>query len=993
MSEPKMISPLLDDYALGAPMSDRTGACCCPALHKEDKNRYILKVVSFPASQVQLDALLLTRAYRTTRDALSYFEQQAKALAEEAAFLQELAKLEGFIGYDAWQTTPMLTHATGYDVYLLGEYRRSLEKHMRRHAMTHLEAMNLGIDLCSALSVCRRAGRIYVNLKPSNLFLSQKKDFRIGDTGFVKLDELKYASMPERCLSPYAPPEARTLVPELNETADTYALGRILMQIYNGGILPPEPENPDEPLPQPAYADEKLTELLLKACARNPVDRWHDPAEMGHALVRYMQCSEVNDIPIYSLPEEQNEEDDTVDFTVQPPKSDIDPRTAQVWELAPEPTAEEETATASVESEVPLPGEAPVPMEPSEPAEPIAQKESGEAIPIAVPEEEAASMETVPTEEAAPPEVASADDTTADTPLPESNEITPSVESDSSTEDSFSEELKEVSALLGSTVKPTYQSGSSASAAEHSVVTTKKRKKAEKKHSGNARIVLGTLLVLFACAAAVFGGVFFYRSYYLLTVEEISIDGSQNEIHVSVTTSADPSLFTVTCSDSYGNRQDAVLSDGGAQFTGLTPGTMYKIVLECSGVHKLVGQISDVYTTPDVTNIVEISAVTGSEDGSVVLTLAVDGAEPEGWTVTCFADGQPSLTQDFSGHSVTIRGLTIGQTYTVQLGTVDGSVITGSTTTEFTAASVVMARELTVTAHTGTELTVEWQTPTDISVEQWSVRCYGADYDETRTVSECSATFSSLDASVSYTVEVTADQMTQPARLSVTANPVNITGYHVKQDSATGDVTLSWDYTGAAPENGWLLMYSIDGNTTQNVEKCDSASVTVSPAIPGASYRFTVASPDNVSIFNCDYDYTVPQPDKYTGHALSAYRITGQLLATPSNADWTQSKVREYTSAFIVGQSISVVLHGEVNFYLDEEELTVLYVIRGEDGKVIPSLTAQETQEWKEMWSGDDYHYAELDVPKAPDDSGSYTLDIYFNGKSVVSLPFTMEKN
>ena len=191
MSEPKLISPLLDGFAIGAPMSSRSGVCCCPAIKENSDKRYIVKIISIPASQVQLDALLLTKAYKDPADALEYFKSQADSILEEAAFLGKLSKLEGFLPYEDWQIVPMKKNELGYDVYLLSPYRRSLEKHMRRRAMTHLDAVNLGLDLCAALSVCRRSGRICADLKPSNVFVSQEKEYRIGDLGFVPMDALR----------------------------------------------------------------------------------------------------------------------------------------------------------------------------------------------------------------------------------------------------------------------------------------------------------------------------------------------------------------------------------------------------------------------------------------------------------------------------------------------------------------------------------------------------------------------------------------------------------------------------------------------------------------------------------------------------------------------------------------------------------------------------------------------------------------------------------
>ena len=75
LSEPKLISPLLDNFTMGGSFSDRHGISCCPAIKQDTDMRYIVKIISIPASQVQLDALLLTGAYHSSDDALRYFKE------------------------------------------------------------------------------------------------------------------------------------------------------------------------------------------------------------------------------------------------------------------------------------------------------------------------------------------------------------------------------------------------------------------------------------------------------------------------------------------------------------------------------------------------------------------------------------------------------------------------------------------------------------------------------------------------------------------------------------------------------------------------------------------------------------------------------------------------------------------------------------------------------------------------------------------------------
>ena len=87
MSEPKCISPLLDGFAIGKLMSSHNGVRCYPALKENSDNKYIVKIISVPASQVQLDALLLTGAY--TDPAYGLFQRTVQRRNQRSADTQE----------------------------------------------------------------------------------------------------------------------------------------------------------------------------------------------------------------------------------------------------------------------------------------------------------------------------------------------------------------------------------------------------------------------------------------------------------------------------------------------------------------------------------------------------------------------------------------------------------------------------------------------------------------------------------------------------------------------------------------------------------------------------------------------------------------------------------------------------------------------------------------------------------------------------------------
>jgi len=298
LSELKLISPLLDGFVMGAPISSHHGIRCCPAMKQDSDNKYIVKIISIPSSQAQLDALLLTGAYRDPADAMDYFKSVADGIVKEVEILQQLSKLDGFLSYEGYQVVPKEDGRLGSQIYLLGSYKRSLERHIRRSTMTHLEAVNLGLDLCQALAICRRAGYLYVDLKPSNIFISRNKEYRIGDIGFVELESLKYTSHPGKYFSSYSAPEGKDAMNTINTTADTYSVGMVLYQVFNDGQLPAPSKDPSKPLLPPVNADYEISAIIMKAIAPDPKDRWASPMEMGQSLVGYMQRNSVNNTPL-----------------------------------------------------------------------------------------------------------------------------------------------------------------------------------------------------------------------------------------------------------------------------------------------------------------------------------------------------------------------------------------------------------------------------------------------------------------------------------------------------------------------------------------------------------------------------------------------------------------------------------------------------------------------------------------------------------------------
>ena len=976
LSEPQLISPLLDGFVMGDPISSHDGVRACPAMQLETDKKYIVKIISLPATQSKLDALLLAGAFTDRASAVDYFRELADGVLEEAELLQKLSRHEGFVCFDAWQMVPMEDDETGFDIYLLSQYRPTLDGVFRANEMTHLQAINLGLDLCAALSASRRFGYLYSNLRPSNIYICNDREFRIGDLGFLSLDSLAYASLPDKYHSDYTPPEISDAYSALNSTMDTYAVGLILYQAYNDGHLPVL----GMPLDAPRYADSALAEIILKACAVDPAERWQDPAQMGQALASYLQANTVNDTPIVPAVAEEEEPEVVEEIAEEEPQPSTDDILAEVDEaldnappIIPAPQPEED-----------LVEEEPVPEE----VEPVAE-ETEEEVPSDQPAEEAeeAPAEEEPAEaEEAPDEtaqmLAQADELIAyqlpDPPvapdpievtLPNPEEINLEIQDEEEVvaEEAPTEESEE------EVIPVEDENGEEISEDPEEIEKPKKQSKRLKVLA----IVLSVVLLL------VIGSFLFVRYFYLQTIHDIALSGKEDRLTVTLTTEVDDELLSVLCTDTHGNTLTANVEKGVAEFVGLKSGTKYNLEVRIKGFHKLLGETTESYTTTTHTVINGFYAATGPEDGSVILSFTPQGPTSAQWTVTYSADGEETKEMTFNGHMVTLIGLTVGKEYTFTLKPVTQLYISGTDTLTYTASKIVYAENVEVLGYEDDKLMISWKSPEGITIPQWYVRCYNdAGFDKTMTVAQTKAAFEGLEPGTAYTITITAEGMTLGVTTDVSANTSTITNLQADA-SDRNNLKVTWTYEGTAPDGGWLLTYSIDGSTEQKTITCTETVGTVSPLVPGAHYTISVKPADSTSAFGGNLEYDAPAAPAFSGFLINAENIEVSMCKTPNKDNWNRHDVASYTNSFKAGESASFVMHVDRKTSQPKDTVVTLYVIRDAEGKLIS--TNGESRTWDEMW---DDRYAEFTIPVMPEAPGSYTVDIYFNGTAVTTQAF-----
>lgn len=961
MSEQKLVSPLLDGFVMGDPMSNHDGVCCCPAMRENSEEKYIVKIVSVPASQRQLDALLLTGAYPDAASATAYFKEVAEGVVKEAELLKQLSRLEGFLAYDNWQIVPMEGTNLGYQIYLISPYKRSLDKYLQRHQMTHLGAVNLGLDLCAALSICRRAGYMHVDLKPTNIYMTGKREFQIGDLGFVKLSTLKYTSLPSKYCSPYTPPELHDALNTLNPTADIYAIGMILYQIYNNGILPYAVKAPAAPLAAPANADSGMAQIILKACDPNPRRRYQTPIEMGKALVEYMKLNkpEDNPIPVIAPPVEVAEPEvaeEPVAPVVEEPEAEVTaPEAAeQIPEVNEEPSSVEEAE--SVAESVPEASE-PAPQKVEEPV----QEEYSDDIKALL--EQFEGLMT-PSE--------SVDELLAKVDKQQANQFY----TDDAAEETFRYEQMHAPVAVSS-------GDEDDDFFEDTAIRHKKRKK---------RSALGPILLLILLAALAFGGYYYYQNIYLVPISALDITTDKDAVTVNVTTDVDESLLRIVCTDPSGKAATAPLANGTATFTGLAADTIYKIDVVVDGFHSFVGAHSGTIITEQQVTIQNLSAMTGTEDGSAILEFTFDGNNQD-WIMEYTTEDEVTQSVSFTGNSVTVDNLTVGKEYTFTLLAAPGAdiYINGDNTLVHTASNNITAQQLRVVSFDNNVLTAQWNVPGDAPVDSWNVRLYnGKKYDKTVTVTENTVQFENIKLETGYTMEVTAAGMTESTRIFVSPNPTVISEISV-DDSVPGTLTVTWNSNNVIPEGGWLLTYTMGSGRDAMVIKAKENKAVIQPVIPGSTYNLHIQASNESTVFGGVSSYTSAAAPVYNGNSVNGADVTASFCPTPSKSDWTYKDIaaEAYTATYAPGSKVSMVLYSPAKAARSKDDISVMFVIRDSQGNALPQLTNTVTASWNDLWNNRS-RYCSLNLPAIPAADGQYTVEVYFNRSLVVTKNLTI---
>lgn len=1005
MSAPRLISPLLDNFVMGEPIFEQGGVRILPAMDQTKDEKYIVKIVSIPASQSQVDALLITGAYKDAESVNGYFAELADGVVREAGVLSQLSNAGGFDGYVNMQVVPM-DDGNGYDVYLLAPYRPTWERVSQQKTATHLDGYNLALDLCAALSVARRNGYMYANLRPESVSVTSTGSYHICDLGLLHLDYLQYSSMPSGYFSPYTAPEITDAYSFLNATIDVYALGMMLYELFNGGLPFDGSHGAGVTYPAPRFAEEEFGQIILKAIHPDPAQRWQDPTEMGQAVVSVMQRKGVSDAPIIPepeiieevLPEEEpvaEEVEAPIEEMVEQAQSDISEETADDTQVAAEDEIEVLQVNAAeevIEDVQPEAAEAPdeeivnaAVMSSSE-AENVNEQEDT-AVETEDVYEDAEPVQESPEAEGSTASANEAEEMPAEASVEDKEDILLEadkliadlqVDTDAEQDPDTYEQLAIEQIDEDANIEKDLSSPSPLEdAAEEEPVGKKSRK-------GKLLIICAALLVVILLV----GGLYFYRHIYMQEINDLTVTGVADTVTVTVDADIDSSKLSVVCIDANGNQFEVPLVDYSATISGLSPATEYTVSLNVSGFNKLFGDTECTYTSPEMTVISDFAVLNGPDEGSAQVTFQVSGPNEGSWSVTFKAQDEDAKIVTAENGVASVTGLTAGKEYTVTLSSSAPLYIGETVQATFVPGPVVKPVDPYVQSCTDGKLTVKWSAPADSTVQSWVVRCYNENgFDEKVTVEDTTAVFSVPDDKKAYRIEISAAGQAAKESLEVTENAITLSGFTVDTTSP-GVIKLTWNSNADIPEGGYKVSYTVDNIPAEATLSTTENSVILNTAVPNAVHSFKITSQSGQSVLHEPVSATATGKNVYSGFGVHTNTLRFNLCPRPAKANWAFADVKPatYTTTFSVGQKASLVCRILTMYYTSNVQVRTLYVFRDANNEIAHFCSVE--QPWGTMWYNG---FGTFDIPSLPTNIGTYTMDMYFDGCLVFNSSITIK--
>ena len=227
-----------------------------------------------------------------------YYKASVVQLINEIKLMEKMKSASHIVSIEDYEVVED-SKILGWSIYIRMELLINLSSYIQENGMSTQDVIKMGIDVLTGLEFCHRQNLIHRDIKPANIFVSAFGEYKIGDFGISREIERTSVTLSQKGTKTYMAPEIIQMKP-YGHLVDIYALGLTLYEIANKGRMPFMPSFPEpiSPLDQEKAILKRLSgqefpdiegagrlnDIVRKACAYEPKDRYQSAAQMKEEL-------------------------------------------------------------------------------------------------------------------------------------------------------------------------------------------------------------------------------------------------------------------------------------------------------------------------------------------------------------------------------------------------------------------------------------------------------------------------------------------------------------------------------------------------------------------------------------------------------------------------------------------------------------------------------------------------------------------------------------
>ncbi len=167
----------------------------------------------------------------------------------------------------------------GFSAYIRTGIYTPLSVYFEKTQSTQDDAARMGREIASALEALGEYGMVHGDIKPENILVADSGAYVLGDYGIKRSLEKAGSVIFGDTGSEFDAPELSTDDKKYTAVCDVYSLGLLMAYVANGCKMPA-----DKNVGNMQGLDKNLAEVIRKATAQDPTERYQSGAEMRAAM-------------------------------------------------------------------------------------------------------------------------------------------------------------------------------------------------------------------------------------------------------------------------------------------------------------------------------------------------------------------------------------------------------------------------------------------------------------------------------------------------------------------------------------------------------------------------------------------------------------------------------------------------------------------------------------------------------------------------------------